>query len=61
MIGGRRGALIDEIERLLEKAASAKSRTVRLADRAARVYAPLVHAAAALTAVGWLAAGASLA
>ncbi len=53
-------ALIDEIERLLEKAASAKSRTVRLADRAARVYAPLVHAAAALTAVGWLAAGASL-
>jgi P-type Cu2+ transporter len=52
-------ALIDEIERLLEKATSAKSRTVRLADRAARVYAPLVHAAAALTAVGWLAAGAS--
>jgi P-type Cu2+ transporter len=53
-------ALIDEIERLLEKAASARSRTLRLADRAARVYAPLVHAAAALTAVGWLAAGASL-
>jgi Cu2+-exporting ATPase len=52
-------ALIDEIERLLEKAASTKSRTLRLADRAARVYAPLVHAAAALTAVGWLVAGAS--
>ena len=29
-------ALIDEIEKLLEKAASAKSRTMRLADRAAR-------------------------
>ena len=42
--------LIDEIERLLEKAASAKSRSVRLADRAARLYAPMVHAAAALTA-----------
>jgi P-type Cu2+ transporter len=53
-------ALIDEIERLLEKAAGEKSRSERLADRAARVYAPLVHAAAALTAIGWLAAGASL-
>ncbi len=53
-------ALIDEIERLLDKAASAKSRTMRLADRAARVYAPLVHVTAALTAVGWLLAGASL-
>src|ERR1019366_1527426 len=53
-------ALIDEIERLLEKAASAKSRAMRLADRAARVYAPMVHATAALTAVGWLLAGASI-
>ena len=39
---------------------SAKSRYVRLADRAARLYAPVVHATAALTAVGWLLAGASL-
>jgi P-type Cu2+ transporter len=53
-------ALIDEIERLLEKAAGAKSRAIRLADRAARVYAPMVHVAAALTAAGWLIAGASL-
>ncbi len=52
--------LIDEIETLLEKAASARSRRLRLADRAARVYAPLVHATAALTFVGWLVAGASL-
>ena len=37
-------ALIDEIEKLLDKAASAKSRAMRLADRASRVYAPLVHA-----------------
>ena len=55
-----RATLLDEIERLLEKAASAKSRTMRLADRAARVYAPMVHATAALTFVGWLLAGASL-
>ena len=37
-------ALIDEIEKLLDKAASAKSRAMRLADRASRIYAPLVHA-----------------
>jgi Cu2+-exporting ATPase len=55
-----RATLLDEIERLLEKAASAKSHTMRLADRAARFYAPLVHAAAGLTLVGWWLAGASL-
>jgi Cu2+-exporting ATPase len=54
------GTLIDEVERLLAKAATARSRYLRLADRAARFYAPVVHAAAALTAVGWLVAGASL-
>jgi Cu2+-exporting ATPase len=55
-----RSTLLDEIERLLEKAASAKSATIRLADRAARFYAPMVHATAALTLVGWLLAGASV-
>jgi Cu2+-exporting ATPase len=54
------GTLIDEVERLLEKAVTAKSRYVRLADRAAQLYAPLVHATAALTLVGWIAAGASV-
>jgi Cu2+-exporting ATPase len=54
------GTLIDEIERLLEKAVASKSRYVRLADRAARLYAPVVHATAALTLVGWIAAGASV-
>jgi Cu2+-exporting ATPase len=53
-------ALIDEIEKLLDKAASAKSRAMRLADRASRVYAPIVHLTAALTFVGWLIAGASV-
>ncbi len=55
-----RATLLDEIERLLEKAASAKSRAMRLADRAARFYAPMVHLTAALTFVGWWLAGASL-
>ncbi|HET9176190.1 MAG TPA: heavy metal translocating P-type ATPase [Pseudolabrys sp.] len=56
----RGSALIDEIEKLLDKASSAKSRTMRLADRASRVYAPIVHVTAALTLVGWLIKGASL-
>ncbi len=51
--------LVDEIERLVEKAASAKSRAMRLADRAARVYAPVVHLTAALTFIGWWLSGAS--
>src|SRR4029077_8251244 len=54
------GTLIDEIERLLEKAIGTKSRYLRLSDRAARLYAPLVHTAAALTFLGWLLAGASV-
>ena len=54
------GTLIDEAERLLEKAVAGRSRYLRLADRAARLYAPMVHATALLTAVGWLAAGASV-
>src|SRR5579871_635447 len=54
------GTLIDEVERLLDKAVAARSRYRRLADRAARLYAPMVHATAALTAIGWLVAGASL-
>ena len=53
------GTLIDEVERLLEKAVTAKSRYVHLADRAARMFAPVVHATAALTLIGWFIAGAS--
>ena len=53
------GTLIDEVEQLLDKAIAVKSETVRLADRVARFYAPVVHVTAALTAIGWLVAGAS--
>ena len=53
-------SLVAEIERLMNEAATAKSRYLRLADRAGRLYAPVVHLAAALTAIGWLIAGASL-
>ncbi|WP_421981884.1 cation-translocating P-type ATPase [Roseibium sp.] len=51
--------LLDEVNRLLETASQAKSAYVRIADRAARLYAPLVHGAAALTFLGWLLAGMS--
>uniref|UniRef100_UPI003BAD15A8 heavy metal translocating P-type ATPase n=1 Tax=Stappia sp. TaxID=1870903 RepID=UPI003BAD15A8 len=50
--------LLDEVTRLLETASQAKSRYVRLADRAASLYSPFVHLAALLTFLGWLAAGA---
>jgi Cu2+-exporting ATPase len=54
------GTLIDEVQRLLDKAASEKSRIVRLADRAAALYAPIVHLTAGLTVLGWLLFGASV-
>lgn len=51
---------LDEIERLLDKASTARGRYIRLADRAARLYAPMVHTTALLALIGWLIAGASL-
>ena len=45
--------------RLLENAVQARSRYLQLADRASRLYAPVVHAAALLTMIGWVAFGAS--
>ena len=52
------GTFLDEVNGLLENAVEQRSSYVRLADRAARLYAPLVHAAALATFVGWLALGA---
>jgi P-type Cu2+ transporter len=54
-----RGTLLDEVTRMLDRALEARTRYVRLADRAAKLYSPLVHAAALATMVGWLAVGAS--
>jgi Cu2+-exporting ATPase len=53
------GTLMAEITRLLDNALQARSRYMRLADRASRLYAPVVHATAALTVLGWVLAGAS--
>lgn len=49
-----------EIARLMESAGQVRSRYVRIADRASRLYAPAVHTLAALTLAGWLIAGAGL-
>lgn len=51
-------SLLDEVEALMGRALEARSRALVLADRATRLYVPLVHAAAILTLAGWLAAGA---
>ena len=49
---------IAEIARLMDEAGQSRSRYVRIADRASRLYAPAVHSLAALAFVGWMIAGA---
>ncbi len=49
--------LLAEIARLMATAEQARGRHVRLADRAAQLYAPLVHALSLVTFVGWLLSG----
>jgi Cu2+-exporting ATPase len=43
-----------DIARLMESAGQSRSRYVRIADRAARIYAPAVHTLALLSLIGWL-------
>ena len=50
--------VIADIARLMDQAAQSKSRYVRVADRAARLYAPAVHTLAAVSFAGWMMAGA---
>jgi len=49
---------IAEIARLMDEAGQSRSRYVRIADRASRLYAPVVHTLALLAFVGWMIAGA---
>ena len=48
-----------EITRLCAAAEDRKSRLARLADKAASIYAPVVHLVALATFLGWIATGAS--
>ncbi|MHA1158420.1 MAG: heavy metal translocating P-type ATPase [Alphaproteobacteria bacterium] len=52
--------LIDDVQQLLDKATEVRSRRLDLADRASRLYAPVVHLTAAAAALGWLLAGAGV-
>jgi P-type Cu2+ transporter len=52
------GTLIDEVNGLLAKATEQRSSYLALADRAAALYVPVVHFAAAGTFLGWLLIGA---
>ena len=45
--------LLDEIIELMETAEQGRAKYVRLADRAASIYAPLVHFLSAATFLGW--------
>ncbi|MGA9580889.1 MAG: heavy metal translocating P-type ATPase [Allosphingosinicella sp.] len=49
---------ISDIARLMEQAGQGRSRYVRIADRAARLYAPAVHTLAASSFLLWLVMGA---
>ncbi|RVQ69404.1 cadmium-translocating P-type ATPase [Croceicoccus ponticola] len=51
---------IADIARLMDEAGQSRSRYVRIADRAARLYAPAVHSLAALSFAGWMIAGAGV-
>lgn len=46
-------SLLADIVRLMEKAGQGQAQYVRLADRAARLYTPVVHSCAALAFIGW--------
>ena len=50
--------VLADIARMMEDAGQSKSRYVRIADRAARWYAPAVHLLALLSFAGWMLAGA---
>ncbi len=54
------GTALAEIARLMESAGQARSRYVRIADRASRLYAPAVHSLALASLIGWLLAGAGM-
>ena len=49
--------MLAEIARLMQVAEQARGRYVRLADRAARLYAPAVHVLGLATFAGWMLAG----
>ena len=60
VLAAGQGTTLAEIARLMGAAGQARSRYVRIADRASRLYAPAVHTLAALSFAGWMLHGAGL-
>lgn len=52
-------SFLAEMRRMMAAAEDVRSRHMRIAERAARLYAPVVHVVAILACIGWLMAGAS--
>jgi Cu2+-exporting ATPase len=52
--------VLAEIARLMDEAGQSRSRYVQIADRASRLYAPVVHTLALLAFAGWMLAGAGV-
>lgn len=48
-----KNSLVTDIAQLMEKAGQGQARYVRLAERAARLYTPVVHSCALLAFLGW--------
>lgn len=47
-------SLLSDIVRLMDKAGQAQAAYVRIADKAARLYTPVVHSMALMTFLGWI-------
>ncbi len=56
----RDDSLLAEIAHMVEAGEQSRSRYVKLADKAARLYVPIVHTLAALTFIGWMMVGGDL-
>lgn len=60
VIAAGQDTALSEIARLMAVAGQSRSKYVRIADRASRLYAPAVHTLAAVTFAGWMLAGAGI-
>jgi len=60
VVSAHKDSFLSEITKLVEIGEQGKSKFIKIADRAARAYVPVVHSLAILTFIGWLLVGADL-